>query len=150
MLKSDIKRVKLLDDRKYYSVVGYKKSRYSIVMTSLTDAEDKALDNGHEITVERGELTFKLNPNIIYYYGNLDFTSGSYDMLELSDLAWLEKYEDYGFWLPGDYDYKTHTALARNGKPTYYDTICMDKILQYVHACLGKPKNVVIFKLAWK
>ena len=144
--------MKLPTREDYYSVyaVNNKLNKYNIVMTSITADEEKALDNGHNISITRGNQTFVVFDKYIYFYGEIDFNTGSIDMEELAEEDWFDRYDGSAFWLPGKYDYKYHSAEIRNGKLTYFDTTKVDKILQYVHGKLGKPQRTIIFKNVYR
>lgn len=119
-----------------------------IIITSLTEEEDKALDKGETIIIERGKHKFLVEHKNIYCYGEIDFTNGSEDMEIISDFNWYgNSGADYGFHIPANYDYEAHRCYSPSRKPMFYDTFSVDRITQYCHAFIGKPKMTIIFKM---
>lgn len=119
----------------------------AVIFTSLTDDEDKALDANLTITIERGNLKCTVSPNAVYAYGEIDFSMDSDDMLVLSDFNWFSFYQDHGFWMPANYDYKNHCCYSPTKKAQWFDTVCPEKVAQYIHGYIGKPKKTLIFKV---
>lgn len=119
----------------------------AIIITSITDEEDKLLDKGESIIIKRGEATFLVEPRNVYCYGAIDFKSGSEDMEVIADMNWFSSCIDIGFPLPGDYNYEKHCCYTTGKKPTYYDTTSPERVAQYCHAFIGKPSKTVIFKI---
>lgn len=132
----------------YYTLLSLTKKgfRYGVIVTSLTDKEEDAIDRGDTITIERGNCTFTISPKDIYVYGEIDFNNKSEDMSVIADLNWFATYEDYGMCMPANYDYKTHSARSPFNIPQWIDTTCCEKAAQYAHGFIGKPKRTVIFK----
>ena len=141
--------IKLPVREDYYSLVSKKtvsKQNESVVMTYITEAEEKAIDKGKTITLKRGNLKFTIQPSNIYCYGEIDFNNDSEDMDVISTFNWLDHLITRGVCVPSNYDYNKHECISINKRPMWYDTTKCELYAKYVHACLGKPKRCLIFR----
>ena len=53
--------------------------REQVIMTYITEEEEQKLDEGKELTLKRGNASFRVHGNNIYCYGEVNFYEGSDD-----------------------------------------------------------------------
>lgn len=123
-------------------------SKISVMMTYITEDEEHELDNNRPIIIKRGNITFMVNPQTVYCYGEIDFNTNSEDYKTLATFNWLDHLTDRGIGIPANYNYKTHTCVTPLRQYQYYDTVKPEVVAQYLHGVLGKPERTLIFKLA--
>ena len=119
------------------------KSQTRILMTWISDKEEALLDKGRAISITRGGITFDLDKDNIFSYGEVDFHDGTEDYDALNELI---PFKDI-VHIPLNYDYDTHTCKTKTKCYQTYETDNIGAMAQYAHGRLGKPKRVVIFKL---
>ena len=122
----------------------------TVVMTSITEDEEKELDKGNTICVLRGGFKVTINPDDIYCYGIIDFHDDSEDMDIMADFDWLSHLRFGGVYVPANYDYDKHCAYSDINVARRYDTFRPEIVAQYVHGIIGKPERTVIFRHTWK
>ena len=122
------------------------KSQTRILMTWINDKEEALLDKGKAISISRGGITFDLDRDNIFSYGEVDFHDDSEDYEALNELI---PFKDV-VHIPLNYDYDTHTCKTKTKSYQTYETDNIGAMAQYAHGRLGKPKRVVIFKLIAK
>lgn len=138
----------LLIREDYYSIVSntVQGKVQSIVMTSITEEEEKVLDKGGIINIERGNCKFIIKPSDIQAYGEIDFSDDSDDLSYFVNANWFNHIIWAGFSIPSNYDYETHTSSNKENHMTYFDTKRPEIVVQYVHGVLNKPRRTLIFK----
>ena len=117
-----------------------------ILMAPITEKEEALLDKGKAFTIHRGDLSFSLNSDNVFAYGEVDFHKDTEDYENIGSLI---PYRDR-VHLPLYYDYDTHTCKTKIKRYQTYETDNIGAMAQYAHGRLGKPKRVVIFKLITK
>lgn len=117
-----------------------------IVMISLTEDEEKLLDNDGFLKCEKGGQIFIINKNNIICYGPIDFTTNSDDYCVIQDMKFLDHLMAQGICVPSNYDYKEHCSYSDLRKARYYDSTNPAVVTQYIHGRLGKPHSCCIFK----
>ena len=117
-----------------------------ILMAPITEKEEALLDKGKAISITRGGITFDLDKDNIFSYGEVDFHDGTEDYDALNELI---PFKDI-VHIPLNYDYDTHTCKTKTKCYQTYETDNIGAMAQYAHGRLGKPKRVVIFKLIAK
>ena len=123
----------------------YNRTTKAIIMSYLTEAEEKAIDDEEEITIKRGNCSFPVSIKNIYVYGNIDFSKDSEDLDRLSNFDWFTIKDMQGVCIPANYEYETHSCYSKMDKPEYFDTTRAECVCKYVHGFLGHPKRCVIF-----
>lgn len=114
----------------------------SIIMTYISEKEERQLDKGNTIQIHRDNLTFILGNSNVFYYGNIDFNTGSDDYEKLYDAFY-----DYDYYtIPLDYDYIEHVCRSPTKMYRTIESNDFAKLAQYRHGVLGKPEKVVIFR----
>lgn len=141
----------LLTQTTYQTIVSHTNTgSYDIIMTDINNKDEYALDHNQFVILKRGNRLFIINPKDVYFYGDVDFTTGSEDMEAISNVTWFNQLK-YGIKIPSDYDYETHSQIIDG---TYrgrtHETFKPELVVQYKHGCLGKPKKIVIFKMLYK
>lgn len=123
-------------------------SRHSVILTSLTEKEEDILDKGCVIKIERSGINFRISPDDLIAYGEIDFSTGSDDYNTIQDFVYLDHLGMLGKSIPARYNYKEHCCYSPVGCKHYqtFDTTDPAKVAQYAHAFIGKPKRSIIFK----
>ena len=117
-----------------------------ILMAPITEKEEALLDKGKAFTIHRGDLSFSLNSDNVFAYGEVDFHKGTEDYENIGSLI---PYRDR-VHLPLYYDYDTHTCKTPTKMYQTRETDDIGAMAQYAHGRLGKPDKVVIFRLIAK
>ena len=117
-----------------------------IIITYLTESEEKLIDSGKVVKLKRGSLTFEVSEKNILVKGAIDFTNGSVDYEMLKEMMWFNHLAQSGVNILADYNYKENTAVSDIPGGRWYDTVRTEVVTQFKHGQLGKPKRCVIFK----
>lgn len=116
-----------------------------IIIISITEEEEKALDNGFLKTTKGGQ-TFTIHGYEVICYGEIDFDTNSEDYLVIEDMNWLNYLDVKGIYIPADYNYDEHCCYPPERRVRYTETFNPAVLTQYLYAKLGKPKRCCIFK----
>lgn len=116
-----------------------------IVMLEISKEQEKALDSGKSLSLERGGLSFSIDPNFCLAYGELDIAPNSEFVYNMSIGGW-DKRLYIKIPVPSEYDYDTHTIKSDLPRGRWYDTANPCTYLPYLYACINKPERVCIFK----
>lgn len=116
-----------------------------VLMSYLTEAEEKQLDDGNRITIIRKDVEghphkFVVSPKSTYGYGEVDLHNGSDDADLIDKFKFLENLDFGGYPIP-TFNYNESTLLG-----SWYATWSPLVVCQYAHCKLGKPKRIIIFK----
>lgn len=117
-----------------------------VIMTYITEEEEQQLDNGKEITLERGSKSFQVHRNNVYCYGEVDFHEGSDDCKQIATFNFLNQLDWKGVVIPSDYHYDFHECHSPLTCYRWTETWEPDTLARYAHGCLNKPKRIVLFK----
>lgn len=121
-------------------------------MTYINGVEEDKIMFGEEQILKRGDKSFKISKNNVYFYGNINFNTDSPDYKEIENMDMFDSTDTRGIEVPVDYIYNTHSVILNinedNPKPRVktIDTFNFARICQYKHGCLGKPTKVVVFR----
>lgn len=145
-LRTNIIKMPLVKD--YVSIVCKKEKTLTtgIIMTYITDEDEKTLDAHNNLSLKRGNTIFKIPPENVYCYGNIDLNRNTEDYDVISTFNWLDHLSIRGICVPSNYDYKTHTCKSNLRVPRWYDTTKPEVVTQYCHGLLNKPEKIVIFR----
>lgn len=149
-----MKIVKLPICRDYQRLIcrTNKLSYNRIYMTYINGVEEDKIMFGEEQILKRGDKSFKISKNNVYFYGSINFNTDSPDYKEIENMDMFDSTDTRGIEVPVDYIYKTHSVILNitedNPKPRVktIDTFNFARICQYKHGCLGKPTKVVVFR----
>ena len=132
----------------YYVLISRidKSCREQVIITYITEEEEQQLDKGKQVTLNRGNTLFQVHGNNIYCYGEVDFHEGSDDCKQIATFNFLDYLGWKGIVLPSDYHYDTHECHSPLRSYRWYETWQPDVLARYAHACLNKPKRIVLFK----
>lgn len=122
--------------------------RTKVIMTYITIKEEAALDKRENISIIRGDKTFDIDIKNIYCYGKIDFRQNSNDMNQMDTFDFLNYLVGSGLHVVSDYDYRNHCCHSPYTFPRWTETFRPSVITQFAHGCLGKPKLIVLFKIA--
>ena len=150
----NLKIVKLPICRDYQRLIcrTNKLSYNRIYMTYINGVEEDKIMFGEEQILKRGDKSFKISKNNVYFYGSINFNTDSPDYKEIENMDMFDSTDTRGIEVPVDYIYKTHSVILNitedNPKPRVktIDTFNFARICQYKHGCLGKPTKVVVFR----
>lgn len=150
----NLKIVKFPICRDYQSLIcrTNKLSHNRIYMTHINGVEEDKIMFGEEQILKRGDKSFKISKNNVYFYGSINFNTDSPDYKEIENMDMFDSTDTRGIEVPVDYIYKTHSVILNitedNPKPRVktIDTFNFARICQYKHGCLGKPTKVVVFR----
>lgn len=116
-------------------------------MTYINEKEEELIDNGKELNIERNGKTYKIKPNQIYCYGEIDFSDNSEDNQKINTFDCLNYLDGFtGISICSNYDYNNHICLSNIPEYQWTHTWNLSKLCQYAHGCLNKPKRVLMFK----
>lgn len=116
-----------------------------VVMLEISEEEEHLLDSGKSLSLTRGRLSFVVNPALCLAYGDFDLSPNSEDLNKFYDAHWFDRFYIKHF-IPSEYDYNTHTLTSDLRRGRWFDTRNIKVYLPYLHACMNKPKRIVIFK----
>ena len=150
----NLKIVKLPICRDYQRLIcrTNKLSYNRIYMTYINGVEEDKIMFGEEQILKRGDKSFKISKNNVYFYGSINFNTDSPAYKEIENMDMFDSTDTRGIEVPVDYIYKTHSVILNitedNPKPRVktIDTFNFARICQYKHGCLGKPTKVVVFR----
>jgi len=119
-----------------------------VMMTYITNNEEKTLDKSHKIKLVRNDSTFEINSDNILAFGNVDLHTGTDDYEGINEII---DFNDI-VHVPANYNYDNHTCTVPYDVKGYrtYETNNIAAMAQYAHGKLGKPKKVVIFEITTK
>ena len=115
-------------------------------MTYITEEEEQKLDDGKELILKRGNVSFQIHGNNIYCYGEVDFHEGSDDCKQIATFNFLNYLHEKGICIPSDYDYEHHVCNSPINKYRWTETWNPDDLARYAHGCLNKPNRIILFK----
>lgn len=115
-------------------------------MTSITEEEEQQLDDGKELILKRGNISFRIHCNNIYCYGEVNFNKGSDDCNQIATFDFLDYLDWKGIVIPSDYDYEHHECHSPLKCYRWTETWRPDVLARYAHGCLNKPKHIVLFR----
>ena len=150
----NLKIVKFPICRDYQSLIcrTNKLSHIEVYMTHINGVEEDKIMFGEEQVLKRGDKSFKISKNNVYFYGSINFSTDSPDYKEIETMDMFDSNDTRGIEVPVNYIYKTHSVILNitedNPKPRVktVDTFNFARICQYKHGCLGKPTKVVVFR----
>lgn len=116
-----------------------------IVMLEITKEQELQLDSGKSLLLQRGGLSFRIEPDFCLGYGELDLSPNSNDCIKIDNGDWDKRLYIRHF-MPSEYDYNTHSVTSDIKGGRWYDTSRALTYLPYLYARMNKPKRVCIFK----
>lgn len=145
---SVIHTIQLPDDFEYQiiNITDGVLNRTIYHITGITENEYHAIKKGDTITINRGPHIFKIIPEHILCFGEIDFNKNSDDCEVLDTFKWLNNLILCGKHMPSRYDYETHTCTSPTSKMLWTETFEISTYCRYLHGCIGKPKLTLIFK----
>lgn len=116
-----------------------------VVMTEISYDEELILDSGKSLLLNRGRLSFNVDPEFCYAYGKLDIKPNSDEVIQMDKADWFERYSIRQF-IPSEYDFENHCVHSDRRLGRWYDTRNLRTYLPYLYNCINHPERVVIFK----
>lgn len=117
----------------------------SIIMTDIDEENLHKLEQEETISLVRGEQTFTFNVNQCFCYGDFDFSPNSEDIKNLIKHNIFDKVIMRHF-MPSKYIFDTHSVQSNIKRGKWFDTDNLNTFLPFLWGCIGKSKNLVIFK----
>lgn len=135
---------------KYYYIMNYDilnsgKVVY-IIISYLSETEEKELDNIGRVVLKRGNEQFKISIRDVYCYGEIDFSTNSQDFKQLDDfdLCSIKLMHGQDIW--SDYSYAQHKCFSPTNRVRWTETWSSAIYAQQCHGMIGKPERTIIFK----
>lgn len=148
-----LKKVMLPTNRDYYimsCLIKDGKKRY-VIMSDLSDEELNTLRKLQSCTICRGEKKFKLKPDNVVCFGDVDLSDNSKDSNLIAKCRLLKTNMGKIFVIPSNYSYEEHCYyIDEDNIKKQYDTLDIQLITKYAHGMIGKPKQIVIFTKTMK
>ena len=119
-----------------------KRGERPVIITAISEEEEKLLDDNKTITIERDNAKFAISKKNIYGYGHIDFSNSSDDREDVDNFNFLDNL-DFGGYPIDSFDYDR--GIFTGG---WYSTWHPFVVCQLMHAYLGKPERVCIFRKA--
>lgn len=116
-----------------------------VVMLEINKEQEEQLDSGKTLLLERGGVSFRIEPDFCLGYGELDLSPNSEDVIKIDNGDWYNRLYIRQF-MPSEYNYETHSVTSDIKGGRWYDTSRPRTYLPYLYACLNKPKRVCIFR----
>lgn len=116
-----------------------------VVMVEITEEQERQLDSGKSLLLQRGGLSFYIEPDFCLGYGEFDLSPNSDDCIKINNGDWDKRLYIRQF-MPSEYDYATHSVTSDIKGGRWYDTSRALTYLPYLYACMNKPKRVCIFR----
>ena len=111
-----------------------------VIITPISEEEEKLIDDNKTITIERDNIKFAVSKKNIYGYGHIDFSNNSKDREDIDNFNFLNNLDFGGYPIDAfDYDKGVFTG-------NWYATWSPFVVCQLMHAHLGKPNRVCIFR----
>lgn len=122
------------------------KTTIATFMTYITEEEEHELDNNKTLNLERGDMSFTIEPINVYCYGVVDFNTDSSDYNIIEDFDFLNYLSSSGISIPSDYNFKTHQCKSPSNRIRWTETFNSAELAQYAYASIDKPERIVLFK----
>ena len=117
-----------------------KRGERPVIITAISEEEEKLLDDNKTITIKRDNIKFTVSKKNIYGYGHIDFSDNSEDKEDIEWFNILNNLDFKGYPIDTfDYDKGIFTG-------SWYSTWSPFVVCQLMHAYLGKPDRVCIFR----
>lgn len=122
------------------------KKLYTIMETLSKEDED----NIEELIKHKRHIYFKsvfgdiIDETSILTYGEIDINKKS-DIELIKSLKLIN--EDYGNWIPSNFNYENATVKTEEGRIKEYSTFNPILNFKYCHCRLGKPKRIIIYNI---
>ena len=133
----------------YFNIITVKDkvSCKHVLITYLTEEEERKIDAGLTISIVRGNAKFRISKRDVYFYGVMDFNQGSDDFTIIDNSPILDDLGLQGKCIPSDYDFANHTCYSPIKYYRYYESWSPAFVFQYYYAMLGKPERALIFRI---
>ena len=120
-----------------------------IIMTSISEDEEKELLEHEQIVIQRGQFTFNVILRLTYLLGECDLSPESETLNILEKSNWLDKIYVKHF-MPSIYDFENHMELSNEFSKLHrwqnYDTTSPKDFIPFLWNTINRPSRVVIFK----
>lgn len=117
-----------------------KRGEKPVIITAISEEEENLIDDNQTITIERDNQKFAVSKKNIYGYGHIDFSNSSEDREDIDNFKFLDNL-DFGGYPIDTFDYDK--GVFTGG---WYATWSPFIVCQLMHAHLGKPDRVCIFR----
>ena len=116
------------------------------IMTGISELECKKLKDLNDLNIVRGDFKFRITPDDVICYGDIDFHESSEDCEQLDTFNWLDDLGVKGVSIPSRYNYDKHECTSPSKFYLWTETFRNSTLCRYLHGCLGKPEFTLIFR----
>lgn len=117
-----------------------------VIMAPITAEQEEQLNNEDYIIIkDQFEQSFVVTDNKCYAYGELDLSPKSDNIRKIAESNWFKNLY-VNIIMLSEYDYETNTVTSDVEGGRWYETDNVETYLPFLHAKIGKPERVVIFR----
>lgn len=117
-----------------------------VIMAPITAEQEEQLNNEDYIIIkDQFGQSFVVTDNKCYAYGELDLSPKSDNIRKIAKSNWFKNLY-VNIIMLSEYDYETNTVTSDVEGGRWYETDNVETYLPFLHAKIGKPKRVVIFR----
>lgn len=117
-----------------------------VIMAPITAEQEEQLNNEDYIIIkDQFGQSFVVTDNKCYAYGELDLSPRSDNIKKIAKSNWFKNLY-VNIIMLSEYDYETNTVISDVEGGRWYETDNVETYLPFLHAKIGKPERVVIFR----
>lgn len=117
-----------------------------VIMAPITAEQEEQLNNEDYIIIkDQFGQSFVVTDNKCYAYGELDLSPKSDNIRKIAESNWFKNLY-INIIMLSEYDYETNTVTSDVEGGRWYETDNVETYLPFLHAKIGKPERVVIFR----
>lgn len=117
-----------------------------VIMAPITAEQEEQLNNEDYIVIkDQFGQPFVVTDNKCYAYGELDLSPKSDNIRKIAKSNWFKNLY-VNIIMLSEYDYETNTVTSDVEGGRWYETDNVEIYLPFLHAKIGKPERVVIFR----
>lgn len=117
-----------------------------VIMAPITAEQEEQLNNEDYIIIkDQFGQSFVVTDNKCYAYGELDLSPKSDNIRKIAKSNWFKNLY-VNIIMLSEYDYETNTVTSDVEGGRWYETDNVETYLPFLHAKIGKPERVVIFR----
>ena len=117
-----------------------------VIMAPITAEQEEQLNNEDYIIIkDQFGQSFVVTDNKCYAYGDLDLSPKSDNIRKIAKSNWFKNLY-VNIIMLSEYDYETNTVTSDVEGGRWYETDNIETYLPFLHAKIGKPERVVIFR----
>lgn len=137
--------------KRSYEYLAFNKE-VSVIVFPLTEEIKNKIEKRVEFKLNL--LNYRTNKNTVFsikysdigFYGKLNLSPNDENMKAISEYKWLDRFKNFCHWLYSSFDYKT-CSISKAKPQLQYDCYSIPKIMEFIHAVLDYPKEIMIVEL---